>query len=387
MLAIVTGLIGSYPLGGMTFHYIQYALGLKALGFDVVYLEDTGKWVYDPVASTFSEDPGHAVAYLDATMRRFGLPESWCFRDPRGDWHGAAADRISALLARADVLLNVSGSCWLRPEYRDCRNLVYIDTDPGYTQFKVRQAASDTADDAVRRFVECVTAHDHYATFAANIGRDGCEIPLDSLDWIPTRQPIVLDLWPVVPAETPVRFSTVLSWTPYGRWFRHGHATFWGKQREMMKVLELPRRTKAQFEVALSGEGPEGELRERGWNVVPAASVSSSPEAYQRYIASSGAEFSVAKDMYVDTRSGWFSERTACYLASGRPAVVQDTGFTAWLPRSAGVHAFRDVDEAAECVHRVETSFGDECAQARAIAETYFDASRVLGELLAAVGL
>jgi hypothetical protein len=387
MLAVVTGLIGSYPVAGMTFHYIQYVLGLQALGWQVVYLEDTGRWLYDPCRSTFTGDPQYAVSYLGSTMAHFGLRDSWCLRDPTDRWHGPVAGQLSEVLPRVDLFLNVSGSCWLRPEYRAARNLVYIDTDPGYTQFKVRQASADDADADLRYSFERMAEHDFHATFAENIAADDCSLPTEPFRWIPTRQPIALDLWRLRPAARPVRFSSILSWNHYAEPFRHGDEVFWGKRPEVMKVLRLPRRTGADLELAVSGDGPIDELRRHGWRVRSAASVSSSPRDYQRYIEASGAEFSVAKDIYTTTHSGWFSERTACYLASGRPAVVQDTGFTTSIPRGAGLHAFRDLDEAADAIRSVEADFENECEQARKLAARCFDARRVLVDLLNALGL
>ena len=191
--------------------------------------------------------------------------------------------------------------------------------------------------------------------------------------WLPTRQPIVLDLWRLQPPVRPVRFSTILSWNHYAEPFRYRDTLFWGKQHELMKVLDLPRLTGSRFELALSGDGPRDDLRRHGWGVHSAESVSSSPQEYQQYIESSGAEFSVAKDIYTTTRSGWFSERTACYLASGRPAVVQGHGFTRSILK-ARAHAFRDLDEAADAIRSVEADFEHECEQARRLAERYFDA-------------
>jgi hypothetical protein len=385
--AVVTGLIGSYPLAGMTFHYVQYLLGLRSLGWNVFYIEDTGRWVYEPVESTFSDKPDHNVSYLQQAMGRFGLGDAWCFRDPVGRWHGPLANSLAAQLKGVDLFLNVSGSCWLRPEYRASRNIVYIDTDPGYTQFKVAKACHGEADDDIRYSVERMAEHDFHATFAENIGGEDCAVPTDLFEWIPTRQPISLELWRVEPRTGPVNFTTVMSWRPYAEPFRYGDRQFWGKEKEFEKVLDLPVATGAHFELASSGEAPEDLLREHGWRIRPAFSVSRSTSAYQRYISSSGGEFTVAKDMYAQTRSGWFSERTACYLASGRPAVVQDTGGRNSSSDGLGLHVFQDSEEAATGIARVMENYQQESRAARAIAEEHFDAQRVLTELLRALGL
>ena len=387
MLAIVNGLIGSYPLGGMTFHYIQYLLGLQALGWKVVYLEDTGRWLYDPCRSTFTNDPRYAVSYLERTMTHFGLGDSWCFRDPGDRWHGPVAGNLGEILPRVDLFLNVSGSCWLRPEYRSARKLVYIDTDPGYTHFKLAQATGDGADADLRYSFERMAEHDFHATFAENIEADDCSLPAGPFRWIPTRQPIVLALWRLRPPTRPIRFSTILSWNHYAEPLQHGDTVFWGKRPALMRFVGLPRRTGANLELALSGDGPRDELQRRGWRVRSAASVSSTPQEYQRYIEASGAEFSVAKDVYTTTCSGWFSERTACYLASGRPAVVQNTGFTKYLPQGSGLHAFCDPDEAVDAIRSVQANFEHECREAKRIAERHFDAATVLTNLLTALRL
>jgi hypothetical protein len=388
--AVVAGLVGSYPFGGMTYHYLQYVLGLKALGWNVSYLEDTGKWFYDPESQTFSEDCTHNVAYLDAVMQEFGLTGSWCLRDTDDRWHGPLAGHAPEFVADADLLLNVSGACWLRPEYRRCRRIVYVDTDPGYTQLAIREALGGRAAADVGVKVDLLATHDFHATYAENIWDDDCSIPTEPFRWIPTRQPIVLDLWPVRSYRGGPRFTTVMSWTPYGaKRSRPGSATAppTGKQRELERVLGLPRRAEVTMEIAMSGKAPSHMLARQGWRIRPAYSVSRSPSTYRRYISSSAAEFSVVKALYAETRSGWFSERTTCYLASGRPAVLQDTGYSARLPVGLGLHAFRSAEQATEGISQIVNNYAVECQRAREIASEFFDARKVLGRLLTAVGL
>lgn len=390
MRAVVTGLVGSYPLGGMTYHYLQYALGLKAIGWEVAYLEDTGKWFYNPELESFSKDCTYNIAYLNTVMPEFGMKGSWCLRDTEDRWHGPLAEHAPEFIAGADLLLNVSGACWLRPEYRKCRKIVYVDTDPCYTQLAVREALSGRAPVDVRVKVDLIASHDYHATYAENIWDEDCSIPREPFQWIPTRQPVVLDLWPVRSHRGAIRFTTVMSWMPYKTKRSEpssSKASLIGKQGELEKVIELPRRTGATMEMAMSGKSANHMLARQGWKIIPAYSVSQSPSAYRHYISSSASEFSVVKDLYAGTRSGWFSERTTCYLASGRPAVLQDTGFSRRIPVGLGLHTFRDVDEATEGISRVVKNHAAECQRARAIAIEFFDARRVLGQLLTAVGL
>jgi hypothetical protein len=386
MRAVVGGLVGSYPLGGMTYHYVQYVLGLKALGWDVAYMEDTGKWFYDPERQTFSSDPSYNVDYLSGVMTEFGIGHQWCLRDLDDRWHGPLAGEAPRFVADADVFLNISGACWLRPEYRRCPKVVYVDTDPGYTQRAVTQVIAGDAPRDIERKVNRLADHDVHATYAENIGEEDCSIPVGPFAWIPTRQPIVLDLWPLRPRPSVMSFTTVLSWEPYGPQ-PAGDKTSLGKQSEIERVLDLPSDSDATMELAISGPAPEDLLLAHGWRTRPAWDVSASPRAYQDYIADSGAEFSVVKDVYAKSNSGWFSERTACYLASGRPAVLQDTGFSRWLPVGQGLHSFRDCEEASAGIRRVIRDYANECERARTLAEQYFDAQRVLGHLLRAARL
>jgi hypothetical protein len=382
--AIVSGLIARYPFGGMTFHYVQYLLGLRDLGWEVAYLEDSGHWFYDPANATFVEDATPSLAYLGAEMERFGLGDAWVVRDRADRLHGPLAASLPAVLDRADVLVNVSGACWLRPEYEQIPTTIYVDTDPGYTQFKLATVARGEGDAKLAREVDLIAKHRVHASFGENIGLPGCSIPAGPLRWVPTRQPIHLDLWHLDEPTPPVRFTSVLSWDPYAEPLRFDGRRYWGKRREFERVADLPRLTGADLELAVSGPMGEPDLRAHGWRIRPAEEVSASSSSYRDYIASSGAELSVAKDVYVRNATGWFSERSACYLASGRPVVVQDTGFTRVLPAGVGLHAFSDGEQAAAAVARVIDGYPQEREAARHIAEEHFDARRVLTDLLTA---
>jgi hypothetical protein len=387
MIAVVTGLVGTYPFGGMAYHYLQYALGLRQLGWQVVYLEDTGRWFYDADQVTFTGAVEPTLRYLASTMRTFGFADDWCLRDPSGKPHGPIALELDGLLRDTDLLLNVSGSCWLRPEYRRARHTLFIDTDPGYTQCLIGQASAADADRDLRGIGELIAEHDHHATFAENIDDDDCEIPSTPFRWIPTRQPVVLSLWRVTPARRDQRFTTVMSWNPYAAPCHHDGRSYYGKQSELLKVRHLPQRAGQGFELAITGGGPTADLIEHGWMIADAAEVSASPERYRRYIESSTAEFSVAKDMYVALKTGWFSERTTSYLASGRPAVVQDTGWSRRVPSGCGLRGFIEPDEAFAAVTAVSDNYDTEARAARAVAEEHFDSRRVLAELLRAIGI
>lgn len=377
---VVTGLIATYPVGGVTWDYLQYVHGLVALGHDVTYLEDTGQWVYSPRLQTFTEACEENLAYLAATLRGGRVP--WAFRDPRGAVHGLAHADLVRACREADLFLNVSGSGWLRDEYRGHGVHAYVDTDPCYSQAKLLAADAGAADAVVRESAAMIRSHDVFFSFAENLGRPECAIPTAGLRWHPTRHPIVLADWPVAPPPPEAPYTTVMSWkidvTPpviAGR-------VYGGKDVELAKVIDLPRRTTARLEIALSGTAPREELAQHGWRVRDAREVSATPEAYRAYLAASRGELSVAKEAYVATRSGWFSTRSASYLASGRPVVVQDTGLGAHYPAGGAILTFDDLAGAVAALVEVERDHAGRCREARAVATELFAAEGVLGRLL-----
>lgn len=380
MLAIVTGLIAYLPVGGMTCHYLQYVLGLRRLGWDVLYLEDTGQWNYSPDQLLFMEDPGYNIAYLAEVMERSGLSRSWCYRSADGGYQGLTKEELTGACRDADIFLNVSGSCWLRPEYRATRRLVYIDTDPGVNQFAIARVLDGEDHEVSRSRVDCLAKHDYHFTFGENIGRPDCTLPNLIFHWLPTRQPIIMDMWKYSSLPVRASFTTVLSWVNrYKGPVEYRGARYRGKELQFQRILTLPQMVGAQFELAAL---PSPEFESNGWRLVDPRPVSRNLEAYRAYIQGSRGELSAAKDLYVATKSGWFSERTACYLASGRPAIVQDTGFSRFLPTGVGLCAFSDLDGAADAVKSVTADYQRHCRAARAVAEAYFDSDKVLGKLL-----
>ncbi len=388
MRIVVTGLIAAYPLGGVAWDYLQYVHGLRALGHEVLYLEDTGRWVYAPWDEALTDDCDRHVAYLAAVFRG---GEPWAFRDPRGRMHGMDVAAVRRACGEADLFLNVSGACWLRDEYRGRGITAYVDTDPGYSQSVLLAAAEPSAPEAVRYAAALIRAHDVFFTFAENIGEARCAVPTAGLRWLPTRHPIVLDDWPrsPVPAEIstpdPSRaraFTTVMSWRAASPLPVLGGRTYGGKDVEVRKLAELPRRVRVPLELAVAGDAPRRELTDAGWRLIDARSVSSTPEDYRDYLARSRGEIGIAKEVYVATASGWFSSRSASYLALGRPVIVQDTGLEERHPCGRGLLTFRDVDTAVAAIDDVLGAYGAHARDARALAGAQFDARRVLARLL-----
>lgn len=385
MKAVVTGMIATYPVGGVAWDYVQYALGLERLGFEVYYLEDTGLDTYDPVKREYGGDGRYGAAFLERSLATLSatLARRWHLRAADGTTHGLAPGDFRDVLAEAALLLNVSGSALVRDEYLRCRNKILIDTDPGWNHFR-NYPRWDARPDWMG--THGWRAHDHFFTYAARIGAPGCALPTLGIDWQPTRPPVVLELWrPKPPGE---RWTTVMTWRNFPESIEYRGRRYGAKELEFDKIEALPGRTAAGLEVAVGGSGPPVERwRSLGWSVIDSHSVSATPGDYRDYIERSRGEFSVAKNVYVATRSGWFSCRTVCYLAAGRPAVIQDTDYSDAIPCGEGLVAFRDLDDAAAGIERVEADYARHQAAARALAAEHFAAERVLGDMLGRIGL
>ena len=380
---IVTGLIAQYPLGGMTWHYLQYLLGLRRLGHDVYYLEHSGSWPYNPLEqAVVVRDSSYNIGYLKRVMAHFGFAERWgYFSEIDSRWFGMPDQQRREVVTSADALINVSGSIARPQQYRAVERLVYIDTDPVFTQIKLAKRNSGNA--RIADFASRVDAHDVHFSFGERVAET---MPDTGHRWLPTRQPIVLDEWAnaLGPRQT---FTTVMNWTSYSSesW---NDDTYGQKDIEFPAFLELPRRAgAADFEIAgapgVSHPTPRELLAGHGWRFVDPMQVGYDFESYRRYIQTSRGEWSVAKNAYVRGRSGWFSERSACYLAAGRPVILQDTGFSAVLPVGEGILSFQSLDEAVAAVEDVQAAYPRHVAAARAIAESYFESGRVLESLLA----
>ena len=372
---VVTGLIAQYPLGGVTWDYFQYVLGLAQLGHDVYYLEDTGQWPYNPQEGGLGKGCDFNVQYLAAVMSRYGLAEQWAYRFPwQSQWFGLADAKRQEVIRSADLLINVSGTLERPEEYRQVNRLAYIDSDPVFTQVKLARGQLD--------FRKWIDVHDVQFSFGECLSP---EVPETGHQWRPTRQPIVLSEWH---PERPFRevFTTVMNWTSY-KPVVYGDRSYGQKDLEFARFQELPRLiAPTALEIAVNAgktrRTPRHLLARKGWRVVDPAEVCPDLESYRDYIESSKAEWSVAKNGYVVGRPGWFSCRSACYLAAGRPVAVQDTGFGAVLPTGEGLLAFSTVEEAVTSIKEIEANYERHAKAAREIAAGYFDATRVLTHLV-----
>jgi hypothetical protein len=367
MRILFAGIIARYPFGGVTWCSLMYLLGLRALGHDVFYIEDTGECVYDPVLNTRATDPSYGTTYIHQALEPFGLGDKWSFVNYDGTYHGQGADVVRQYAAGADLFINLSGGSWFwRDEYARIPRKVFIDSDPAFTQLAIAKAEP--------WYVAFFKTFDHLFTFGSNIGTAASQVPVGDFTWRKTWQPITLDHWTTTLAPRD-RMTTVMTWQIESFTDVGGN-----KDQEFVKYIDLPSRTPQAFELAVNG--PERLLREHGWETVAAMNASRTLWDYREFIQRSRAEFGVAKHTYVATRSGWFSDRTECYLAAGRPALVQDTGWTAHLPSGDGLLAFSSPDEALAGIDRINSDYPAHARRAAEIARAHFDAAVVLPRLL-----
>lgn len=388
MRVVVTGLVATYPIGGVSWDYLAYVDGFRRLGADVFYLEDTGGWFYDPESETFTDHIARNIRYLQAAFRMVDAEAvKWAVRAPDGTLYGADARQVAAVCRSADLFLNVSGCCWLRDDYRGARCTAYLDTDPGYTQAKLWSAAQGLADGDTRFSVNLIREHNRFFTFAEHIAAPDCQIPSCDIAWIPTRQPIVVDRWPYTFEPRARRFTTVMSWKTSATPPLIDGVRYGGKDVEFLRFIDLPQRTAVPLEVAVAGPAPRADLMRHGWHVVDAREKSLTMESYRHYLQQARGEWSVAKNAYVALRSGWFSTRSAAYLALGKPVVVQETGWSLHYPTGLGLLAFNAVEEAVAALHAVTGDYARHCEAARALAEERFSAPVVLDRLLRDAGL
>jgi len=375
---LVLGYLVRGPMGGMAWHHLQYLMGLRRLGYEAWFLEDSGDTeycCYDPARNVTDHDPSYGLKFAADCFESTGVSEYWAYHDAHTRiWHGPAADRIKAIIRGADLLINLSCSHPARPWFDEVAVRILVDTDPLFTQIR------NLTDPARKALAQ---RHNRFFTFAGNMGAVDCRIPDDGFPWKPTRQPIVLDAWPNTPPPPNACLSTVMQWDSYEP-VEYMGKRYGMKSDAFSRYLDLPAHCTARFELAVGGTAtPRPLLRDKGWHLHNPNEAVADSRTYQEFIRQSMGEFTVAKEGYVASRSGWFSERSAAYLASGRPVVTQDTGFTDWLPAREGLLAFNSPEEARAACDEVCRRNEVHRSAARAIAEKYFDARKILPRLLA----
>jgi hypothetical protein len=380
---VVFGIAFWFPLAGVTYQFLHYLIGLRRLGYDPYYIEDSGRWVYDPEIDEFSPDAAGNIDLVAPILEAHGFKGRWAFRGnyPGGQCYGMSEEQILRTYREADALLNVTGAQEMREEHLACPRRIYIESDPVAVQIGVSQGNQKT--------IAALSAHQTHFSFGENLGAPDCGVPVERFRWLPTRQPVVLELWENNRHARTSVYTTIAAWRNTGKDISYrGETYYWSKDREFMKVIDLPRRCSVPFELAVGvGEEILRLLHEWGWHQVNSVELSKDVSRYRTYIQHSRAEFTVAKDQNIRLRSGWFSDRSVCYLAAGRPVITQETGFNNILPTGKGLFGFSTMEDILAAVDAIESDYEGNSRAAHEIAREYFAAEKVLRSLLERAGL
>jgi hypothetical protein len=379
---VLAGYLVRCPLGGYAWQILHYLIGLRDLGFDPYFYEDTAYYgdCFDPVTGNMYVAPDAGVAFAADFFTRFGFADRWAFWDAARDRHyGLNAADTAALLEDARLVITLAAVTRVARGPRQRR--VFIDIDPAFTQLRVAEADQGLC--------ALLAEHDLHFTTGEHIGTPACTIPTGPFSWRPTRQPVAIEFWPLHPSRADAAFTTIGRWDERRRDVHfQGEVYSWRKRVEWMKFLDLPARSGARFALAMDVAKSPGDyelLAQKGWEVVDPIAISRDALTYRDFIRRSKGEFTVAKDLNVRLASGWFSDRSACYLAAGRPVVTQDTGFGRFLPTGKGLFAVRTLDDAVAACTAIASDYEAHVQAARQLAQEYFDARRVVKDLIAGV--
>jgi len=382
---IVTGLAGLHPVGGVAWDYLQYVIGLSRLGHDVYYYEDTWSWPYDPIQKKNTDEAGYSANFIHHFFERYApnLIGNWHYLHLQKESFGMKTEAFHEVARTTDLFINISGASFI-PDHLSPKCIkIFLDTDPGYNQIIIHEKPEWSEN--VVRWCETVKAHNQHFTYAENINEKDCTIPKLPYEWKTTRMPVLLDIWKPVKKDKSmsIPWSTIMTWNAFKGKLKYKGLEYNSKNCEFEKFITLPKRITSPILVAVGGKDiPIARLKENGWRIVDGPSSTISPEEYFKFIRKSKAEFSVAKQVYVEMKTGWFSCRSACYLAAGKPVVVQDTGFSKFIPTGSGLFAFTTMQEIITSMESVEEDYYLHAIMARDIAEEYFDSGKVLNQML-----
>jgi hypothetical protein len=384
---IVMGFTAGVPIAGVIWQHVHYIVGLQRLGHEVYYIEDSARLPYNPVTYDTSEDFSYPASILQKLAVQFGFEGRWSYCARFLEGHptaGLPKSRIVELYREADAILNICGTQEFNEDLSQSDRILYVESDPGVEQIKVDKGEQST--------IDYLGKHRALFTFGENVGAPDFPVPVHGMKWIPTRQPVVTELWKsTTPSSTDAVFSTIANWNTSGRkdieW--RGDKYLWSKSLEFLKFVEAPVCAGEEFELATTiNDAPMRELFQKNhWRFTNPDPMSVDYNAYLRYIQDSKGEFTAAKDQYVRLNTGWFSDRTACYLAAGRPAITQETGFTKHYGGKRGLFAFQSLDEIAEAVREINADYAAHSRAAYEIAHEYFEAEKVLATLLERAGI
>jgi hypothetical protein len=387
---VVLGMMSRWPVGGVAWVTVQYLEGLRRLGFEPVYVEAHGCTQTKFMKRDDDDGAALAAAYIERILRRFGFADRWAYHDVHqgNRCFGMSLGALNDLYANAALIINLHAGTEPLPEHTATNRLLYLETDPVEVQIGLHNRDVKTE--------EFLKAHCAYYTWGLNYGKPDCRLPLfDQFPYKTTRPVVVTDFWqqedPGDPASR-IAFTTIGNWKQgYKQVIFNGELYHWSKHLEFLKFIDLPSATEQKFELALAPASVDAEdaamLAEHGWGIVDGGAVSDDMDNYRRYLCQSRGELTVAKDQNVRLRSGWFSERSAQYLAAGRPVIMQETGFSNALPTGEGLFSFLTLEEILAAVDEVNSDYNRHCRAALTLAKEFFNYDVVLKPILADMGL
>ena len=381
------GFMGSMPIAGVIWQHIHYIVGLQRLGHEVYFIEDSARLPYNPNTFEITDEFDYASEILTRMAKDFGFENRWsyCARYlPRNPTAGLPLKKIRQLYRDADAILNICGTQEFNDDLLKSDRILYVESDPGVEQIKIDKGVSSTIDYLGR--------HHALFTFGENVGTKNFPVPTHGLKWLPTRQPVVTDLWKT--KRSPPRaavFTSVANWSTSGlkdiEW--RGEKYLWSKSREFLRFVAAPKRAGETFELAtdIKDDKTREKFVRNGWRFRSPLDLSADYWLYRDYIQKSKGEFTVAKDQYVRLNTGWFSDRSVCYLAAGRPVIIQETGFSKLYGGEGGLFAFESLGDIAEAVREINGDYAKHSRAARQIARENFEAEKVLNCLLERAGV
>jgi hypothetical protein len=384
---VVMGFMGSMPIAGVIWQHVHYVVGLQRLGHDVYYIEDSARLPYNPETFEVNDEFDYAAKVLDRLAGEFDFKNRWAFcarylkNNPTA---GLPLKKIRQLYRDADAILNICGTQEFNDDLLKSDRIIYVESDPGVEQIRIDQGVKST--------IDYLSRHHALFTFGENVGTKKFPVPRHGFKWHATRQPIVTHLWKTnrVPKRAAV-FTSIANWSTSGlkdiTW--RGRKYLWSKSREFLRFAAAPKRAGETFELATDIQElcAREKFERNGWRLVSPLQMSIDYWHYRDYIQQSKGEFTAAKDQYVRLNTGWFSDRSACYLAAGRPVITQETGFTKNYGGDAGLLAFRSLGEIADAVKKINADYPKHSGAARQIAHEIFEAEKVLKSLLDRAGI
>jgi hypothetical protein len=384
---VVMGFMGSCPIAGVIWQHVHYIVGLQRLGHDVYYIEDSARLPYNPETFEVNNEFDYAARLLERLAREFEFKNRWafCARYLRGQpTAGLSLNRVRQLYREADAILNICGAQEFNDDLLASDRIIYVESDPGVEQIRI--------DKGVRSTIDYLRRHRALFTFGENVGTESFPVPTHNMKWLPTRQPVVTDLWKTnrAPSRAAV-FTSVANWSTSGlkdiTW--RGEKYLWSKSREFLRFVAAPKKAGKTFELATNVEDAKTRAKflRNGWRFHSPLQVSVDYWLYRDYVRRSKGEFTVAKDQYVRLNTGWFSDRSACYLAAGRPVIIQQSGFTQHYGNDGGLFAFSSIKEIVDAVKAINADYARHSRAARYIARDVFEAEKVLASLLDRAGV